>query len=95
MSLGFFFGSQKFYLISKFIPKPFLFSFLQHHTISQNVITEIVSDHRKQRHIHFLTASAASFAARKRRERCWFILALGATPSEWAREINMEKKWLE
>ena len=28
-----------------------------------------------------LTASAASFAARKRRERCWFILALGATPS--------------
>ncbi|CAN0579942.1 unnamed protein product [Ectocarpus sp. 12 AP-2014] len=26
-------------------------------------------------------ASSASWADRKRRERCWFIFALGATPS--------------
>lgn len=28
-----------------------------------------------------LTSSAASLAALKRLDRCWFILALGATPS--------------
>ena len=30
-----------------------------------------------------LTSAAASLAARKRLERCWFILARGATPSAY------------
>lgn len=54
--------------------------FLCHHKKSLRFITEMAKT--------ILTPSAASLAALNRLARCWFILALGATPSTWCYKLS-------
>lgn len=58
-----------------------------------NMKTQGKSHHFNQRYAlreqKKLTASAASFAALKRLVRCWFILALGATPSRKRKNTHL------